>query len=219
MTSRTIRGLVPDLSGDGGRISSSAHSASPHCRPYTAGEATHQWRRGPFGVHGHGQGRDLLYVCMYVCIYVCVLVCVQGCYFSPADKERQRDDQLSLIPEESSISAERPDDPGGSWLLPLRLHPVTMEAAPTPPRLVGLIRRPVRLAGRRLWRPCRSALLSTAVVVGVFRHRPCLTVCVTAAGALQGSVCCVASDDGVEAFELRLLLKAKLHSGVSKMGA
>lgn len=62
----------------------------------------------------------------------------------------------------------------GCW--PLWLHPVTVEAAPTPPRLVGLIRRPVRLAGGRLRRPCRSALLSPAAGVGVFCQRPRLTV-------------------------------------------
>lgn len=191
MTSRTIRGLVPDLSGDGGRISSSAHSASSHCRPYAAGEATHQWRRGPLR-SARSRARSRLIVCVYVRMHLCMfLFSVCAGVLSPADKEGQGDDQLSLVPEESSISTERPDDPGGSWPLPLRLHPVTMEAAPTPPRLVGLIRRPARLAGRRLWRPCRSALVSTAVVVGVFRRRPCLTVCVTAAGALQGSVCCV----------------------------
>lgn len=226
MTSRTIRGLVPDLSGDGGRISSSAHFASSHCHPSPTGEATHQWRRGPFGMHGHGQGHDLLYVCMYVRMHICMLlltvcVCVCGCYFSPADKERQGDDQLSLIPEESSISAARPDDPGGSWLLPLWLHPVTVEAAPTPPRLVGLIRRPVRLAGRRLWRPCRSALLSTAVGVGVFCQRPCLTVCVTTAGAFLGSVCCVTLDKRGWKLLSRScwLFEGKAALGVFKMAA
>lgn len=76
------------------------------------------------------------------------------------------------------------------------VHPVAVEAAPTPPRLVGLIRRPVRLAGRRLWRLSRSALLSTAL--GAVCSCPCLTVCATTAGALQGGagalfvvLCCV----------------------------
>lgn len=66
MTSRTIRGLVPDLSGDGGRISSSAHFASSHCWPSPTREATHQWRWGPFGVQGHEQGCISLYV-LYIC--------------------------------------------------------------------------------------------------------------------------------------------------------
>lgn len=38
VTRRAIGGLVPDLSGDGGRISSSAHFASSHRRPSPAGE-------------------------------------------------------------------------------------------------------------------------------------------------------------------------------------
>lgn len=97
MTSRTIRGLVPDPSGDGGRISSSARFASSHRRPSPTGEATHQRRRGPFGVHGHGQGRDLLYVCMYVSTYAymyvvteCVCACGGVLFFSSRQRKTRR---------------------------------------------------------------------------------------------------------------------------------
>lgn len=172
------------------------------------------------------RARSRLIVCMYVCTYaymyvVTECVCVRGCYFSPADKERQGDDQLSLIPEESSISAGRPDDPGGSWLLPLWLHPVTVEAAPTPPRLVGVIRRPVRLAGRRLWRPCRSALLSTAVGVGVFCQRPCLTVLrYSCWGFPRFCLLCCVGQTGMEAFEPRpLAFEGEAALRVFKMAA
>lgn len=104
MTSRTIRGLVPDLSGDGGHISSSAHFASSHCRPSPTGEATHQWRQGPFGMYGHGQGHDLLYVCMYVCTYAymyvvihCVCVCVGVIFLQQTKKDKETTNFLSSL--------------------------------------------------------------------------------------------------------------------------
>lgn len=118
MTSRTIRGLVPDLSGDGGRISSSAHFASSHWRPSPTEEATHQWRRGPFGVQGHEQGCISLYVlciCGYVYMYI-FIVCARSGVIFPQQTKKDKETTNFLSSLRSHPSALRGlmtlEDPG-----------------------------------------------------------------------------------------------------------
>lgn len=145
MTSRTIRDLVPNLSGDSRCISSSAHFTFPASPMGNRSSET-----GHFQVHDHGQGHNCMYVCMYVCAFI-----VGMCFFledggTTKAKERQGDAQPSLIPEESSISAR--SDPGG-WLRS-RGAPSHRggwsRGSPALRLLVGLVRHTVRLAGKRL---------------------------------------------------------------------
>lgn len=67
MTSRTIRGLVPDLSGDGGCISSSAHFAGPprEGRPLISGGGA------PLGCKVTGKVASLCMYCVQLRMYTC----------------------------------------------------------------------------------------------------------------------------------------------------
>lgn len=115
MTSRAIRGLVPNLSGDNQCISSS-HLPPPFCLLPPPWETTHQ-KHGHLSVWSWTRSQPN---CTYpFCVHVCVFTC--RCT-NHKDKGRREAAQLSLVPEEASIRTG--SDPGGRmWSCGARTHP------------------------------------------------------------------------------------------------
>lgn len=150
MTSRAIRGLVPNLSGDNRCISSShLHpffpSSLPHGKPLI--------RNMAIQVCGHEQGHSptvricMLSVCMFFLFFSLFLPASVHTSKTKGDKEP------SLVPEESSIRTG--SDPGGQMQSRgARTHPGWIQGSSAVAQgargVVRLIRHTVRLTGMGL---------------------------------------------------------------------
>lgn len=98
MTSRTIRGLVPNLSGDNWCISSSP----PFSSLPPPWETAHE-KHGHLSVWSWTRSQPN-------CMYVCTLLCVYVCVFCPEDvhttKTKGDEEQLSPLPSLKSHPSE-----------------------------------------------------------------------------------------------------------------
>lgn len=114
MTSQTIRGLVPNLSGDNRGISSSP----PFSFLPPPWETAHQ-KHGHLSMWSWTRSQPN-WTCVYVhsfCVHVCPFVRIHH-----KDKGRRGAAQPSLIPEEPSVRAG--SDPGGRpWSCGAHTHP------------------------------------------------------------------------------------------------